>query len=104
MLEGYGDIYVEYRPEPSPFDSIEAEPLPEMGPVQAGVQDAADGTPDWTRTAGDPVYRVSLIKTLLEMSQPTRKAAQNGRMTNATGLSAEDAWAMSGAPGGSEEW
>lgn len=123
MLDGYGDICAEptthhFRDDSEGYavhcinpaheqawadrsDLIEMEPvLPELGPVEAGAQDAYDRTPDWTRASGDPVYRRSLILTLMELAGPPHSPA---RMTNATGLGFDEAMAMSGAPD-AEEW
>jgi hypothetical protein len=101
MLDGYADHYT----EPSYFHAQESdllvmEPvLPELGPVEQGVWDAQDRTPDWTRASGDAAYRRSLILALIKLAGPA-----TGRMTNATGMTYAEAWAESGAPEGADEW
>lgn len=112
-FDGYTDHYIEHGINPayeqaladrSPI--VEYDPvLPELGPVEQGTQDAYDGTPDYTRASGDPVYRVTLIRTLLMLSAPARRRTQHGpgAMTNATGMTFDEAWAESGAPS-QEEW
>jgi hypothetical protein len=102
MLDGYDA----HCTEPSYFhaqesDLIEYEPvMPELSPIEQGVRDGTDGTPDWIRIH-DASYRTSLVKT---MAAIVRQARTPGRMTNVTKLSYEDAWAMSGAPEGDDEW
>lgn len=111
MLDGYGDICTEpsthlFQGHQDGYDRcplIEYDPiLPELGPVEQGTKDAYDGTPDYTRASGDPVYRVTLIRTLLLLSAPARPT---GQMTNVTGMTFDEAWAESGAPDNAgEEW
>lgn len=89
------------------FDELtfieELEPQPELAPADQARMDAWNRTPDYTRMAGCPVYRNTLVKELLAMAAPACDQLQSQHGLLATGLSFEDAWAMSGAPDGSGE-
>jgi len=63
--------YTAHCEEPDYFWPPDLAPEPEPTAEEQALQDAVDGTPDWTRAGADPDYRVFFIRRLLEMSQPS---------------------------------